>query len=191
VNRVYVHGGVSAERKPTTPSLAHALPVAVAAGTALDAVELAVRALEDDPALNAGTGSVVNLDGEIELDAGIADGTGGRSAGVANVRVRNPVSLARKVLEETPHVLVTGAGAAAFAAGMEALDGPTPEQKRRGGGARGARRRGGAGAAHRRRGQALDEPLDVGAAAARRRPPPAARPRPAPRHRRAHPAPAP
>jgi L-asparaginase / beta-aspartyl-peptidase len=145
VNRVYVHGGVSArrraprrsaprsrqERQERAASLSHALRVAIEAGTALDAAEEAVRALEDDPVLNAGTGSVLNLRGEIELDAGIADGSSGRFAGVANVRVRNPVSLARKVMEETPHVLVTGTGAAALAAGMEELDGPTPEQQRR------------------------------------------------------------
>ena len=61
--------------------------------------------------------------------SGIADGTG-RTAGVANVYVRHPISLARRVLEETPHVLVTGEGATAFGADMETSD-PTPEQLER------------------------------------------------------------
>jgi beta-aspartyl-peptidase (threonine type) len=131
MNVVFVHGGVSGIVASATPSLAHCLPDAVEARTALDAVELAVRALEDDPNLNAGYGAVLSLDGEIELDAGIADGVTGRVGGVANVRVRHPVTLARRVLDETPHVLVTGTGAARLGADLERLDDTTPEQRRR------------------------------------------------------------
>lgn len=125
---VYVHGGVAG--RPKKPrDLGYAVAAGAATAGALDAVEAAVVELEDDPALNAGYGSCLALDGSLELDAGIA--TGGRCGGVANVRVRHPVSLARRVLEETPHVLITGAGADALGAGMEALGETTAEQQRR------------------------------------------------------------
>lgn len=125
---VYVHGGVSGNARPELPSLGYSLADAVAAETALDAVEEAVRLLEDDEELNAGWGSVLNRDGVIELDAGIADGPTGRTAGVLSVTVRNPISLARRVLESTPHVLVAGAGAMALAGDLELLDTTTQEQ---------------------------------------------------------------
>lgn len=128
-SEVYVHGGVSGTAKPQLPSLAHARAEAVAAASSLDAVELAVNALEDDPSLNAGWGAVLNQKGRIELDAGIADGR--RTAGVLTVTVRHPISLARRVLETTPHVLLTGAGAMALAGDMELLDGTTERQRRR------------------------------------------------------------
>jgi L-asparaginase / beta-aspartyl-peptidase len=127
---VWVHGGVSGIARAELPSLAHALASAQGR-TALDAVEAALRALEDDPALNAGFGSVLNIAGELELDAGIADGAGQRYGGVANVTVRHPITLARGVLERTPHVLLTGLGARAFAGDMERLPDTTPEQRAR------------------------------------------------------------
>ena len=84
-------------------------------GSALDAAVEAVRVLEDDPQFNAGTGSVPNLEGEIECDASVMTGDG-RAGAVAAVRdVRNPVRLARLVMEQTPHVLLVGAGAERFA----------------------------------------------------------------------------
>lgn len=126
-----MHGGVSGVARSSLPSLSHSLADAVGAATALDAVERAVMALEDDPQLNAGYGSVLDRAGGLDLDAGIADGSTGRAAGVAYVTVRHPISLARRVLQETPHVLLTGAGAMEFAAGMELLDGTTPEQRAR------------------------------------------------------------
>lgn len=125
VTLIYVHGGVSGTPKPA-PSLRAAFrgdPV-----SALDAVESAIRALEDHPELNAGYGAVLDLDGELSLDAGIADGSTGKIGAVANVRVKNPISLARKVMEQTPHVLLTGAGAHDFGAGMERLEATTPER---------------------------------------------------------------
>ncbi|MDZ4859276.1 MAG: isoaspartyl peptidase/L-asparaginase family protein [Candidatus Hydrogenedentes bacterium] len=85
-------------------------------GTALDAVENAVRILEDDPVFDAGTGSYANTDGEVEMDAIIADGATGKFGAVAAIRnVRNPVSVARKIMEETPHCLLAGNGATRFA----------------------------------------------------------------------------
>jgi L-asparaginase / beta-aspartyl-peptidase len=131
MNLVYVHGGVSGVTKPSLPELSACVQAALDSSTALDAIERAVRALEDHAELNAGYGSVLNRDGRLELDAAIADGATGRCGGVANVAVRHPISLARRVLRETPHVLVTGAGASALGADMEKLGQSTPEQHRR------------------------------------------------------------
>jgi beta-aspartyl-peptidase (threonine type) len=128
VNVVYVHGGVSGVRKRQLPSLAYALKAATTGRRGLDSVEYAVRALEDDAALNAGWGSVVDLSGEPSLDAGIADGSMGYAGAVAGVTVRHPISLARRVLERTPHVLLVGAGAMELGADMEQLHGTTEEQ---------------------------------------------------------------
>jgi len=85
-------------------------------GSALDAVEAAIVALEADPVFDAGFGSHLNLDGEVELDAILADGNTLKAGAVAAVRrVRHPVQLARKVLESCEHMLLVGAGAEAFA----------------------------------------------------------------------------
>ena len=127
--QLLVHGGVSGLPLAVVPSLDHAL--GRLDGSAVDIVEAAVHVLEDDPDLNAGWGAVLNRDGRLELDAGIADGRSGRCAGVANVTVRHPITLARKIMEETPHVLLTGAGAQEFGAGMEGLESSTPEQHER------------------------------------------------------------
>lgn len=124
-----VHGGVAGISKDDPPDLSDALGVATS--VALDAVEQAVRLLEDNPLLNAGLGSVLNRMGRLELDAGIADGATGRVGGVANVSVRHPVSLARRVMEETPHVLLTGSGAASFGAQVTELDDSTQAQRER------------------------------------------------------------
>ena len=84
--------------------------------SALDTVETAVTLLEDDPALNAGTGSVLNRRGEAVLDASIMDGEDLRCGGVAAVHtVRNPVRVARRVMDATRQVLLAGPGAEEFA----------------------------------------------------------------------------
>ena len=86
-------------------------------GSALDAVEAAVTQLEDDPLFNAGRGSVLTIDGTVELDAAIMEGEQLRAGAVAAVTtVRNPIQLARRVLEDCPHVFLVGAGAERFAA---------------------------------------------------------------------------
>jgi beta-aspartyl-peptidase (threonine type) len=86
-------------------------------GGALDAVEAAVTALEDDPLFNAGRGAVLTADGAVELDAAIMDGTDLRAGAVAQIRhVQNPVRLARRLLEDSSHVFLAGAGAESFAA---------------------------------------------------------------------------
>jgi beta-aspartyl-peptidase (threonine type) len=85
-------------------------------GSALDAVELAVRILEDDPTYNAGTGACLTAAGDVELDASIMDGRSLRCGAVAVVKdVQNPVTLARRVMERSEHVLLAGPGASEFA----------------------------------------------------------------------------
>src|SRR5215212_4214213 len=93
-------------------------------GAALDAVEAAVRVLEDAPIFDAGVGSVLNRDGDVELDAALMDGPTLRSGAVAAVRrVRNPITLARRVLESQV-ILLVGQGAERFAesAGLPLCD---------------------------------------------------------------------
>jgi beta-aspartyl-peptidase (threonine type) len=95
------------------------------AGSALDTVEAAVRVLEDDPQFNAGRGAALTRDGSVELDAAIMDGCARSAGAVAGVtRARNPVSLARAVMEKSDHVLLGGSGADDFAAevGLELVD---------------------------------------------------------------------
>jgi beta-aspartyl-peptidase (threonine type) len=85
-------------------------------GSALDAVEAAVAALEEFPRFNAGKGSVYNAEGRHELDASIMEGRTRRAGAVAGVEtIRNPVRLARAVMERSPHVMMIGAGAERFA----------------------------------------------------------------------------
>ncbi|KAM3833970.1 isoaspartyl peptidase/L-asparaginase-like, partial [Diretmus argenteus] len=85
-------------------------------GSAVDAVESAVRAMEDNTVFDAGHGSVLNTDGEVELDAIIMDGRTLASGAVSSVRnIANPVSLARAVMEKTDHVMLTSRGANLFA----------------------------------------------------------------------------
>ncbi|XP_026856251.2 isoaspartyl peptidase/L-asparaginase [Electrophorus electricus] len=85
-------------------------------GGALDAVEVAVRTMEDDPAFDAGHGAVLNTDGEVELDALIMEGRTLATGAVSSVRnIANPVSLARAVMEKTNHVMLSGKGANLFA----------------------------------------------------------------------------
>ena len=85
-------------------------------GTALDAVEAAIVVLEDDPVFDAGIGSHLNRDGRVELDAILMDGATLQAGAVAAVeRVRNPIRLARKLLESREHMMLVGAGAEQFA----------------------------------------------------------------------------
>lgn len=107
---IYVHGGVSGIEKAHV-DLSAAVEAGLGAGSALDMIEAAVRVLEDDPLLNAGYGAVLDMQGNVSLDAGIADGTTGSTGAVAGVLVANPISLARRVLSDTPHALIIGEGA--------------------------------------------------------------------------------
>ena len=107
-----------------------------AGGPSLDAVEAAVRVLEDDPQFNAGRGSAMTAEGRVECDAAIMDGSNRRAGAVAGVRsTRNPIVLARAVMEQSPHVFLAGSGADAFARakGIEDADPEwfeTPERRR-------------------------------------------------------------
>jgi beta-aspartyl-peptidase (threonine type) len=86
-------------------------------GSALDAVEVAVTVLEDDPTFDAGRGSFLTSDGRVQLDALLMDGGRMKAGGVACVeRLRNPIQAARLVLEKSPHVYFVGPGAEQFAA---------------------------------------------------------------------------
>jgi L-asparaginase / beta-aspartyl-peptidase len=94
-------------------------------GSSLDATEAAVRALEDDPHFNAGRGSVFTSAGTNEMDASVMDGKTLKAGAVGSVQhVKNPIALARLVMENSPHVMLDCAGAEAFAKanGMELVD---------------------------------------------------------------------
>lgn len=102
-----------------------------AGASALDAVCAATCVLEDDPIFNAGTGSVPNLSGFVEMDACVMDGADGQIGAVAAIqRVKNPILVARAVLERTDHVLLAADGALRFArsVGFKDFDPLTPER---------------------------------------------------------------
>ena len=126
-----VHGGAGAPHPDEYDHRQSAVGRALDAGWealaegALEAVVAAVRSLEDEPALNAGIGASLNRDGNVELDAGLMEGTTLRAGAVGAVRdVRHPVDLARAVMEDGRHVLLVGQGAAEFAraSGVETCD---------------------------------------------------------------------
>lgn len=88
-------------------------------GTSIDAVEAAIRVLEDNPLFNAGKGAVFTHEGTNELDSSIMDGKSLNAGAVASLQqIKNPISLARLVMEKSPHVMLAGAGAEAFAKKM-------------------------------------------------------------------------
>ena len=101
-------------------------------GSALDAVCATVVALEDNPAYNAGTGSCLNYDGFVEMDACVMDGRDARAGAVAALqRVKNPILVARKVMEETDHVMLAAEGAQRFARTMGFGDHDPVTERRR------------------------------------------------------------
>ncbi|MEO7758588.1 MAG: isoaspartyl peptidase/L-asparaginase [Dokdonella sp.] len=132
-----IHGGAGVIRKDLTPekeklvradleaALGAGYAVLKSGGSSLDAVTRAILVMEDSPRFNAGKGAVFTHDGRNELDASIMDGTTLRAGAIAGVhRVKNPVLLARAVMEKSPHVFLTGDGAEAFAqtVGIEFVD---------------------------------------------------------------------
>lgn len=126
---IALHGGAGTlERSRLAPEEEAAIRAALAAaldaghtvlnsgGSALDAVSTTVAVLEDSPHFNAGKGAVFNAEGRVELDASIMDGASQRAGAVAGVsRIANPIRLARAVMEQSPHVMLIGAGAEQFA----------------------------------------------------------------------------
>lgn len=121
---ILVHGGAGRwareDRSLAVAGVARAVAVGwrvlAEGGSALDAAIEAVVALEDDPLFNAGTGSVLNAAGEVEMDAGVMAGDTLSAGGVACIcRVRNPVLVARRVMEATDCVLLAGPAAVEFA----------------------------------------------------------------------------
>jgi beta-aspartyl-peptidase (threonine type) len=133
-----IHGGAGTiDRNSMTPekerayrdglerSLRAGYEILAKGGSSLDAVETAVRVLEDDPHFNAGKGAVFTEAGTNELDASIMDGKTLKAGAVASVKhIKNPISLARMVMEKSPHVMMDGVGAEAFAKqnGVELVD---------------------------------------------------------------------
>src|SRR6267143_4825718 len=119
-----VHGGawdipdecVDACKAGCERALAAGWSILSSGGSALDAVVAAVVVLEDDPVFDAGFGSHLTLDGYVECDAIVMDGATLRAGSVAALRhIRNPIRLARQVLENSPHMMLVGEGAERFA----------------------------------------------------------------------------
>ena len=146
---IVVHGGAGRwdpeDRVLAVAGVARAAGIgwaALAAGAgALEAAVEAVAALEDHPVFNAGTGSVLNAEGAVEMDAGVMDGASLAAGGVACIqRVRNPVRVARRVMQATDCVLLAGPAATAFARtqGFAEHEPGLPRAGRRGGGTVGA-----------------------------------------------------
>jgi beta-aspartyl-peptidase (threonine type) len=103
-------------RKSLSEALETGKKILSQGGSALDAVENTIRVMEDNPLFNAGKGAVFTHDGKNELDAAIMDGSNLGAGSVACVTdIRNPISAARKVMTNSPHVMLTGAGASQFA----------------------------------------------------------------------------
>jgi len=121
---IIVHGGawdipsdqLPAHRQGTRRAVEAGWTILANGGPALDAVEAAVVVMEDDETFDAGRGSFLNADGQVELDAGFMDGAALNVGAVAGVQfIRNPIRLARAVMEKSEHVLLVGQGAQRFA----------------------------------------------------------------------------
>jgi beta-aspartyl-peptidase (threonine type) len=117
VTRDRVPAEIDAEyRKALSEALETGKKILSEGGSALDAVEQTIRVMEDNPLFNAGKGAVFTHEGKNELDAAIMDGSNLGAGSVACVTdIKNPISAARKVMTNSPHVMLTGAGASQFA----------------------------------------------------------------------------
>ncbi len=135
-----VHGGAGViERQRMTPereaeyraamnaALDRGAAVLSGGGSSLDAIVAVIEGMEDDPLFNAGRGAVFTAEGRNELDASIMDGATLRAGAVAGVAtIRHPIALARAVMERSPHVMLMGAGAEAFARTQPTLEAVPP-----------------------------------------------------------------
>jgi beta-aspartyl-peptidase (threonine type) len=135
--RIVIHGGagtiVKSNMKPEleqqyrdklTEALNAGYQILKNNGSSLDAVEAAIKVMEDSPLFNAGKGAVFTHEGTNEMDASIMDGKTLKAGAVAAVKhIKNPISLARRVMEKSPHVMLAGDGAESFAKanGMEMM----------------------------------------------------------------------
>ncbi len=127
MRKIILHGGVGSS--PVFNEILNKYAsMALNYSTPLDAVVAAVKYMEDDINFNAGTGSVMRLDGSIQMDASVM--VDGNFGSVINIeRVRNPVQVAREVMEKSPHVILSGDGATKFARAMGHPDyDPTTER---------------------------------------------------------------
>jgi beta-aspartyl-peptidase (threonine type) len=124
---IIVHGGAwdipqdahQAHRQGTLHAVEAGWAMLAAGGTAMDAVEAAIVVMEDDETFDAGRGSFLNADGQVELDAGCMDGAALQVGAVASVQfIQNPIRLARAVMEKSEHVLLVAQGAQRFAQRM-------------------------------------------------------------------------
>ncbi|CAG2118010.1 unnamed protein product, partial [Medioppia subpectinata] len=133
---IVIHGGAAKSATPHVPLKLAGVKLAArvgyrvlaSGGTAVEAVEAAVRSLEDDPIMNCGYGSSLTSAGTVECDAIVMDGRTMKSGAVAGVeRVPHPISLARAVMDSTDHCLMIGAGAERLAqeVGIELVDNQT------------------------------------------------------------------
>lgn len=136
--RIVIHGGAGTIRKEQmtpgrekqyreklTEAIMAGYNILKQGGTSLDAVIAAVRIMEDSPLFNAGKGAVFTSEGTNELDASIMDGATLKAGAVASLkRIKNPITLARLVMDKSPHVMMVGEGAEAFAKqqGVEFVD---------------------------------------------------------------------
>jgi len=136
--KLVVHGGAgtilksrmtpereAAYRAALTEALQSGHAVLKNGGSSLDAIEATIKVLEDSPLFNAGKGAVFTSEGTNELDASVMDGATLKAGAVAGVkRIKNPISLARLVMEKSPHVMMVGEGAEIFARqnGIEWID---------------------------------------------------------------------
>lgn len=123
---IIVHGGVGAIPHDKEEAVVAGVREAVLAGrdalaghgSSLDAVETAIKVLETNPLFNAGTGSVLTFDGEVEMDAVVAYGPALGFGAIAGIKkIEHPISLARMVMEKTDHVLLQGSGASSTGLG--------------------------------------------------------------------------
>jgi len=135
---IVIHGGAGAiSKEKATPeiekeirdmlmiSLNKGYDVLARSGSAIDAVQAAVNVMEDSAHFNAGKGAVFTHDSKNEMDATIMDGATKNCGGIAGVRhIKNPINLAREIMENSPHVLLMGDGAEQFAKehGIELAD---------------------------------------------------------------------
>ena len=138
--KLVIHGGAGTIQKARIPAekeqeiraaldraLAEGSRILSAGGSALDAVEASVKVLEDDPNFNAGRGSVFTYDGTIEMDASIMDGRTRAAGAVTGVTAtKNPITLARAIMEKSDHVFLSREGASAFST-AQGLEQASPE----------------------------------------------------------------